>query len=231
MNTTPRTQLMLVCASCEQSRQLAASLELDGFRVDRAGSAQHARSLAGMRAPALVIIGELASPRDPLDLICEIRGRRADGPWDPQLPTMLLEPASGGAGVVRALESGADDFLPAGAGEQELRARLRALLRRATWERTHAPTRVGELSIDPLARSCSLAGRPVVLRRMEFELLCHLARDPERVFTRGELLRAVWGFRAQGATRTVDSHASRLRRRLGAGGWVVNVRGVGYRLR
>ena len=70
-----------------------------------------------------------------------------------------------------------------------------------------------------------------MLRRMEFELLSHLALEPDRVFTRGELLRAVWGFRAQGATRTVDCHACRLRRRLGAAGWVVNVRGVGYRLR
>jgi DNA-binding response OmpR family regulator len=163
--------------------------------------------------------------------VCEIRGCGAGGPWDPHLPTILLAPSSGGAGVVRALESGADDFLAAGAGEAETRARLHALLRRAAQRRGPSPTRVGELSIDPLARSCSLAGRPVALRRMEFELLAHLAREPDRVFTRGELLRAVWGFRAEGATRTVDSHACRLRRRLGPAGWVVNVRGVGYRLR
>ena len=68
---------------------------------------------------------------------------------------------------------------------------------------------------------------------MEFELLVHLAREPERVFARDELLRAVWGYRSSGSTRTVDSHASRLRRKLDArrrGRWVINVRGVGYRL-
>jgi DNA-binding response OmpR family regulator len=67
---------------------------------------------------------------------------------------------------------------------------------------------------------------------MEYELLVHLARDPRRVFNKHELLKAVWGFRSQGTTRTLDSHASRLRRKLGSAGehWIVNVRGVGYRL-
>ena len=68
---------------------------------------------------------------------------------------------------------------------------------------------------------------------MEFELLLQLARDPSRVWAREELLRAVWGYRCIGSTRTVDSHASRLRRKLDVDGthrWVVNVRGVGYRL-
>jgi DNA-binding response OmpR family regulator len=72
----------------------------------------------------------------------------------------------------------------------------------------------------------------VALRRLEFELLARLAADPERVFTKHELLRSVWGYRSQGSTRTVDSHASRLRRKLEACGdsWVINVWGIGYRL-
>jgi DNA-binding response OmpR family regulator len=68
---------------------------------------------------------------------------------------------------------------------------------------------------------------------MEFELLVHLAREPERVFAKDELLRAVWGYRSGGSTRTVDSHASRLRRKLAPDGprrWVISVWGVGYRL-
>ncbi len=231
MSRPERTRVLLVSAHSEESVPVAAALELDGLEVDRAGSAGHARALARLRAPALALIGELSSPREPLDLVREIRDCGAAGPWDAHLPTMLLAPTSGGAGVVRALESGADDFLSAGAGEAEMCARLHALLRRGAQQRGPVPTRVGELSVDPLARTCSLAGRPVALRRMEFELLAHLACEPDRVFTRGELLRAVWGFRAQGATRTVDSHACRLRRRLGQSGWVVNVRGVGYRLR
>ena len=69
---------------------------------------------------------------------------------------------------------------------------------------------------------------------MEFELLVHLAREPERVFAKPELLRSVWGYRSCGSTRTLDSHASRLRRKLApddARNWVISVWGVGYRLR
>jgi DNA-binding response OmpR family regulator len=92
---------------------------------------------------------------------------------------------------------------------------------------------VRRLSIDLLARSASLCGRRLQLRRMEYELLIHLAREPHRVFERGDLLRAVWGYRSAGSTRTIDSHACRLRRALvevDGARWVVGVRGVGYRL-
>ena len=83
------------------------------------------------------------------------------------------------------------------------------------------------------SREVRLHGQVVRLRRLEFELLIHLAREPTRVFARDQLLRAVWGYRCAASTRTVDSHASRLRRKLDVEGsrrWVVNVRGVGYRL-
>ncbi len=78
----------------------------------------------------------------------------------------------------------------------------------------------------------SLAGKRVELCRLEYELLLHLASDPRRVFHKHELLKNVWGYRSPGTTRTLDSHASRLRRKLGAAGerWIINEWGVGYRL-
>lgn len=93
--------------------------------------------------------------------------------------------------------------------------------------------RYGELVIDTTSRTVAYASLPIELRRREYALLAHMARDPERVWTRHELLRDVWGFRSNGTTRTVASHASRLRAKLanaGAAGWVVSVWGVGYRL-
>jgi DNA-binding response OmpR family regulator len=93
--------------------------------------------------------------------------------------------------------------------------------------------RYGELAIDTRSRVVTYALVPVVLRRLEYALLTHMASDPERVWTRHELLRDVWGYRSAGTTRTVDSHASRLRGKLavaGAVGWVVSSWGVGYRL-
>jgi two-component system response regulator MtrA len=79
----------------------------------------------------------------------------------------------------------------------------------------------------------TLHGQHLDLRRLEYELLVQLASVPDRVFGKQELLSLVWGYRSCAATRTVDSHASRLRRKLdmdGSGRWVINVRGVGYRL-
>jgi DNA-binding response OmpR family regulator len=89
--------------------------------------------------------------------------------------------------------------------------------------------RIGGLEIDPGARTVVLDGRPVELTQKEFALLRTLAAQPTKVFSKDELLRSVWGFRAHGATRTLDSHACRLRAKLGEG-YVRNVWGVGYRL-
>jgi DNA-binding response OmpR family regulator len=88
------------------------------------------------------------------------------------------------------------------------------------------------LEIDVLARQAWIDGEALVLSNKEFGLLRALASDPVRVFTREELLRNVWGYKSLGTTRTLDSHASRLRRKLTAAGaaFVVNVWGVGYRL-
>jgi DNA-binding response OmpR family regulator len=113
----------------------------------------------------------------------------------------------------------------------EVAARIRAVLRRRGSHR-EGPRRVGDVFIDPSRREVKVRDRRVTLANKEFSLLCALAADPSRVFTKEELLRDVWGFRSMGRTRTLDSHASRLRRKLDpeAGSYVINVWGVGYRL-
>jgi len=93
--------------------------------------------------------------------------------------------------------------------------------------------RYGELTVDPRTHMVMYGPTPVRLRRREYALLLYMAHDPERVWTRHDLLRDVWGYRAAGTTRTVDTHAGRVRRALaaaGAVGWVPSTWGVGYRL-
>ena len=93
--------------------------------------------------------------------------------------------------------------------------------------------RYGALEINPAARQVTFSLTTVELCAQEYALLLYLARDPHRVFTKDELMREVWGFRTQSRSRTVDSHACRLRRKLaraGAEGWLQNLWGIGYRL-
>ncbi len=200
-----------------------------------ARSAEHARVRAAASTPSVVVLGDLGPPRGALELLEEIREAACAGtPWTQETPVIVIGPRTQELDVLRAFDAGADDYLARPPGYLELRARLRAVLRRASSAPAHVRSlRVGSLSIDVGAHSASLSGRAVDLRRQEFQLLVHLAREPERVFARDELLRAVWGYRSSGSTRTLDSHASRLRRKLGARDghrWVINVWGVGYRL-
>jgi DNA-binding response OmpR family regulator len=214
---------------------IVEQLVADGFSVELARSAEHARILAGASAPKLAVLGWLDSPRGALELLREIRQPAYLGtPWDRALPAIVVGPQARELDVLRAFEAGADDFVARPATYLELRARLRAILRRtASVASLGRLIEVGPLVIDTGARVVSIDGHEVGLRRMEFELLAHLAREPERVFAKDELLRTVWGYRSGGSTRTVDSHASRLRRKLapdGAPRWVISVWGVGYRL-
>jgi DNA-binding response OmpR family regulator len=132
---------------------------------------------------------------------------------------------------VRALAR-CDDYLARPFVYEELVARIRAVLRRC-------PPRselidLGELVVDRRARRVLVCGREIDVSQKEYALLVKLASDPDRVFTREQLLRDVWGYPGVSATRTVESHASRLRVKLAAVGleaWVVNVWGVGYKLR
>lgn len=226
--------ILLVESDADVGETLAEQLSADGFGVELAHSAEHARMLAGRRRPRVVLLGRLSSQQSALALLRDIReGMSESAHWDRGLPVIVLGASSSELDMLRAFDAGADDFVALPARYLELRARLGALLRRV--EGTIEPGSrlvVRSLQIDTNSHAVSLHGLPVSLRRMEFELLVHLASQPERVFSRQELLRSVWGYRCSGSTRTLDSHASRLRRKLEdrGGRWVINVWGVGYRL-
>jgi DNA-binding response OmpR family regulator len=230
----PTGTILLVDSDAGVGETLAEQLSADGFGVELAHSAEHARMLATRSRPRAVLLGRLGSQQGALALLRDIReGPSVSAHWDRGLPVIVLGASANEFDMLRAFDAGADDFVALPSRYLELRARLGALLRRV--EGTVGPgtlLMVRSLRIDTNSHAVSLHGLPVSLRRMEFELLVHLASDPERVFSRQELLCSVWGYRCSGSTRTLDSHASRLRRKLEdrGGRWVVNVWGVGYRL-
>lgn len=204
---------------------LGRQLRDDGYDVLGAARRSEALDIAERARPDLVLLAEL-------DLCLRLRRGEPGRTWDRNVPVILLAPSSDPVERVRALDRGADDVIGRPIVYEELLARIRALLRRST--ATSAEVLVaGDLVIDRRTRRVTVRETVVPLSAKEFDLLSRLAVEPSRVFTKEELLREVWGFRALGRTRTLESHASRLRRKLRVGmedRFVVNIWGVGYRL-
>jgi DNA-binding response OmpR family regulator len=212
---------------------LADNLTADGYELLVAGSVRDALRQLEYHHVDLAVVDVGLPDGSGLDVVAAVRAATDAGArLDARLPIVLLSGRAADIDRVRGFERGADDFVPKPFSYAEFRLRIAAVLRRARERRSGGRLRVGELSIDPASREVLLRGEAVALSQKEFALLSALAAEPTRVFTKAELLRDVWGFRAMGSTRTLDSHACRLRHKLGRGGdrFIVNVWGVGYRL-
>jgi len=199
----------------------------DGFEVFSAARAVDALELVERERPDLVLLEAVLPDGSGFDVCSRLR----DG--DGGLPVIMVTSRSDPIDRVRGFDRGCDDYVVKPFVYDELLARMRAVLRRAAGPH-HARLEIRDLEIDLASRVVKVAGGPVQLSAKEYELLVALAEDPERVFKKEELLRNVWGFRSLGRTRTLDSHASRLRRKLNRldteTAYVINVWGVGYRL-
>jgi DNA-binding response OmpR family regulator len=198
----------------------------DGFDVLGANAEREALDLVERLHPSLVLTST--------ELCRRLREGAPGRSWDREVPVIVLgDTQEDAVDRVRAFDRGCDDYVPRPFHYDELLARIRAVLRRTAPPR-HERLHAGPILVDLVTRRATVHGRAVSLAAKEYELLAKLVTDPARVFTKEQLLREVWGYRSLGRTRTLDSHASRLRRKLrlaGAGPCVMNVWGVGYRLR
>jgi two-component system, OmpR family, phosphate regulon response regulator PhoB len=151
-----------------------------------------------------------------------------------QIPVLMLTARSEETDMVTGLESGADDYLTKPMSLRELNARVRALLRRpAQYEETRDLLEFGGISLNTRTHEVTVADRPVELTKTEFRLLRLFIENPQKVFSREQILDAVWGVNAFLGDRTVDVHILRLRKILkphGADQMIRTVRGSGYRL-
>jgi DNA-binding response OmpR family regulator len=232
----PSTDIVASIVVCEDDEAtlalLCEHLRADRFDVHPAPCAADAMRLCHYKAPDLLLLDLGLPDASGLDVLREIRrASSATGRFDSGLPVIVLSGRCAEADRVRGLAEGADDYVCKPFHVSELAARIEAVLRRRG-EIRQGPVRVGDLAIDPARREVRVDGELVYLANKEYELLLALAAEPTRVFTKQELLRDVWGYRSAGRTRTIDSHASRLRRKLDprGGRFVVNCWGVGYRL-
>jgi len=228
-----RQATVVVCDDDAPTRGLLCDhLTADRYEALPAECASDALRLCQYNHPDLMIL-DLGLPDAPgLDVLREVRSSNgALGRFDPRLPVIVLSGRGEPTDRVRGFAEGCDDYLVKPFHYPELEARVRAVLRRRE-ARREGRVRVGELVLDPATRDVRVGGRAVALSNKEFVLLRQLAAEPTRVFTKQELLRDVWGYRSLGRTRTLDSHASRLRRKLDPEStrFVFNCWGVGYRL-
>lgn len=228
--------ILVIDADAATRTALADELTADGFAAVTCGSCEQARELLSSAFPDAVIVDSQLPDGSGLELVATVRGAdRRNERIDAELPVLVVSARCGESDRVRAFEFGADDFLARPFSYRELRGRLQARLRRREQRHDRRAISAGAVALDPVTRSVRVGERPVLLTQKEFSLLHVLVSDPQRVFTKHELLRAVWGYRAPQATntRTLDSHACRLRGKLsaaGAGALIQNVWGVGYRL-
>jgi len=199
-----------------------------GFRVLTAGDGPAALAAARAARPDLVVL-DLALPEmDGLDVARTLRR-------ESEVPIIMLTARADEADRLVGLELGADDYIVKPFSPKELVARVRAVLRR--WDGARAGTelvRAGDLTLDVPRMQATLAGRVLALTPTEFELLAVLARQPGRVFTRGQLLEAVRGVALESYERAIDSHIKNIRRKLEpephAPRYVLAVHGIGYKL-
>ena len=211
---------------------LEQQLSDDGFEVLSADEARVALELVERAHPDLVLLDAVLPDASGFEVCSRLRAGDPGRSWNRDVPVIMVSERSEPVDRLRGFARGSDDYLAKPFMYEELVARMRAVLRRSSGPR-RTTLAVRDLTVDLASRTVRVAGERVQLSAKEYELLVALAEEPERVFEKEELLRDVWGFRSLGRTRTLDSHASRLRRKLNLNGeptYVVNVWGVGYRL-
>jgi two-component system, OmpR family, KDP operon response regulator KdpE len=207
---------------------LQRGLRERGFAVAAVGTGVSALEHVIAERPDVVLLDLGLPDVEGLTLISMIRAAS-------EVPILVITAQDADPTMVKALDSGADDYVVKPFGTDQVAARIRAVLRRSGRDAGPAePITVGDLQVDERSRTATLAGRPIELARKEFDVLLLLASRAGEVVTKRELLAEVWQQAYGGSDRTVDVHLSPLRRKLGESAaqphYLHSVRGVGVRL-
>jgi len=205
---------------------LQQDLLLEGYEVEIARDGETALERAQHGAPDLILLDVMLPRKDGFSVCRELRRSGK------QTPIIVLTARAHEAEKVLGLELGADDYVTKPFSPMELRARIKAALRRSTAD-THQIYRFGEFEVDWGRFELRRAGRPVDLTPIEFKLLAALVQGRRTVLTRQQLLDQVWGHDVYVTDRVVDTHIGNLRRKVETDPdqprFLVSVRGVGYR--
>jgi two-component system, OmpR family, phosphate regulon response regulator PhoB len=208
---------------------LRYNLEREGYRVIEAADGEEALLVAAEEKPDLVLLDWMLPQLSGIEVCRRLRARQETR----NVPIIMLTARGEESDRVRGLDTGADDYLTKPFSMTELLARLRAVMRRIRPSLAEDIVTVGDIEMDRAAHRVRRAGREVHLGPTEYKLLDHLIQHPGRVFSREQLLDAVWGSDVYVEARTVDVHVGRLRKALNIGDTVDpirTVRSAGYAL-
>ncbi len=200
-----------------------------GYEVRGAADAEQAQALIRESLPDIVLLDWMLPGQSGLALAKQLRAEMRTR----ELPIIMVTARSDEADKIAGLEAWVDDYVTKPFSPRELRARIKAVLRRRAPEAAQEALSAGKLKLDPIAHRVTVDDREVPLGPTEFRLLQFLLARPERVHSRAQLLDQVWGDHVYIEERTVDVHIRRLRRALepyGQDGLIDTVRGSGYRL-
>ncbi|GGF34216.1 response regulator transcription factor [Williamsia phyllosphaerae] len=208
---------------------LRRSLSFNGYTVETAGDGVEALEQIVSSRPDAVVLDVMMPRLDGLEVCRRLRSTGDD------LPILVLTARDSVSERVSGLDAGADDYLPKPFALEELLARLRALMRRATDVAADSETMTfADLTMDPVTRDVSRGERPISLTRTEFALLEMLMANPRRVLTRSRILEEVWGYDFPTSGNALEVYVGYLRRKTEAEGeirLIHTVRGIGYVLR
>ena len=204
------------------ARQLVAALGEAGYAVDAAADGEQADFL-GQTEPYDAVVLDIGLPR--MDGLTVLRRWRDAGI---AVPVLVLTARGSWHEKVQGIDGGADDYMSKPFRIEEVLARLRALIRRASGHMT-PELRCGDLALDARAARVTLRGAPVKLTSHEYRVLCYLIHHRERVVSQGELTDHIYAQSADRESNTVEVFIARLRRKLG-GEYIETVRGLGYRI-
>jgi DNA-binding response OmpR family regulator len=204
---------------------VVAYLERAGFEVVCEHTGEEGLKAVERHDPRVVVLDLALPDLDGLEICRQLRASR-------RVPILILSARDEEVDRIIGLELGADDYMTKPFSPRELVARVRAVLRRAEpAPEESGMIELGDVRLDRRQRRVAVAGCPVALRTLEFELLAELAENAGRVVTRDRLLERVWGLSFAAGTRTVDVHVAQLRKKLARPELIETVRGVGYRAR
>ncbi|HAQ34154.1 MAG: phosphate regulon transcriptional regulatory protein PhoB [Maricaulis sp.] len=208
---------------------LQYNLEKEGYQVTVAGDGEEAMMLVEENNPDLVLVDWMLPKVSGIEVCRRLRGRQESR----NVPIIMLTARGEEADRIRGLDTGADDYVVKPFSMTELFARIRAVMRRIRPGLADDQVRCGDIVIDRVAHRVKREGTEVHLGPTEFRLLDYLMQHPGRVFSREQLLDAVWGSDVYVEARTVDVHIGRLRKALnnaGEGDPIRTVRSAGYAL-